>query len=278
MVKMSTVWDRTAEFLSDNIGAVVPIALIAFFVPASIGGSFQAVFPTAGPGLAFALALVQLAFAILSLWGSLVITAMAIQGATGETAGAIALRRLPKAFAVWIVLGVAATAAIILPVSAYLAASGYDMMPAARGQAVEMSRTAATVVVLYLLLAILAYIWLSARLIVTTPVIVREGRMFGAIRASWNLTRGSGWRIVGVLILFAVVAVVSWLAANTVFGSIFALVAGSGEGGISLAGVLTSIVTAAVQTAFQVLLPAFTAKLYLALSAQAGLRTHVPTP
>jgi hypothetical protein len=41
MVKMSTVWDRTAEFLSDNIGAIVPVALLAFFVPASIGGSFQ---------------------------------------------------------------------------------------------------------------------------------------------------------------------------------------------------------------------------------------------
>lgn len=273
---MSNVWDRTAEFLSDNIGAVVPIALVAFFVPASISGNFEAVFLTATPGVMLALRLVQLAFAVLSVWGSLVIAAMALNGGGDETAGAIARRRLLPALAVSVVLGIAMVA-LTLPVPIFLAANGYDLAAIARGEAAEISSAAAGIVSIYFLVLSIAFIWIGARLIVVTPVIVREERMFGAIPQSWRLTRGSTWRIVGVLILFAVVATVSALAANTVFGSIFALVAGGGEGGISLAGVLTSIVTAAVQTAFLVLLPAFTAKLYLALSDQAGLYTHMQT-
>lgn len=277
MVKMSTVWDRTAEFLSDNIGAIVPIALLAFFVPASIGGNFEAVYPTASVGLTLALRLVQLGFAVLSIWGSLAITALALGGANGETAGAIARRRLLPSLAVSVVLG-AAVMALTLPVPAFLALNGYDLMAIARGETVEVSSTAAGIVTIYVLALLIACLWIGARLIVVTPVIVREGRMFGAIPQSWRLTRGSSWRIIGVLILFVVVAMVSALAASTVFGSIFSLIAGRDDDGISLAGVLTSIVTAAVQTAFMVLLPAFTAKLYLALSAQAALRTHVQAP
>jgi hypothetical protein len=276
MVKMSTVWDRTAEFLSENIAAILPIALIAFFVPASVGGSFQPVLQAATPGLALGLRLVQLLFAILSVWGSLVISAMALGAAGGETPVALARRRLVPALIVSLVLG-AAMIALMLPISIFLGASGYDMAAIARGEAVAISPGAAGIVSIYFLVLAIAFLWVGARLIIVTPVIVREGLMLGAIRRSWQLTRGSTWRIIGVLILFVVVASVAALAANTVFGSIFALVAGGGQDGVSLAGVLTSIVTAAVQTGFLVLLPAFTAKLYLALAAQAALRTHVQT-
>ncbi len=277
MVKMSNVWDRAAEFLSDNIGTVVPIALLAFFVPASISGNFQAVLLTATPGVAVTLRLVQLAFAVLSVWGSLVITAMALDGVTSRTAGTIARRRLLPALIVSVVLGLAMVA-LTLPVPVFLAASGYDLMAVARGEAVEMSPGAAGTISIYILVLAILFIGISARLILTTPIVVREQRMLGAIPRSWRLTRGSTWRIIGVLILFVVVATVSGLAANTVFGTIFTLVAGGGEGGISIAGVLTSIMTAAVQTAFMVVFPAFIAKLYLALSAQEALGNHMQAP
>src|SRR6187549_1061232 len=95
MVKMGTVWDRTAEFLSDNIGTILPIALLAFFVPASIEGNFQAAMEGASFTLILTLRLVQLAFGILSLWGSLTITVMALDMAGIETAGGMAGKRLP---------------------------------------------------------------------------------------------------------------------------------------------------------------------------------------
>ncbi|WP_448663574.1 glycerophosphoryl diester phosphodiesterase membrane domain-containing protein [Sphingomonas sp. CJ20] len=271
MVKMGTVWDRTAEFLSDNIGIVLPVALLAFFVPASIEGNFEAVLATAGPGLTLALRLTQLAFAVLSLWGTLALCAMALDLAGEATAGQIAQRRLLSALLVWVVLGVAALV-LLAPGFAILVAGGVDLMALSRGEIPDMGRGTAGAVVLYALLYIVVLMWVGARLVLVTPALVRENRGFGALARSWRLTRGAALRIVGVILLYLAVSWVAQLAANTVFGSIFALVAGDDSQGVSLHGVLTSIVVAAVQTAFLVIVPVFEAKLYLALTAQAGPR------
>lgn len=269
MVKMSIVWDRTAEFLSDNIAAVLPIALLAFFVPASIEGNFAAAMTGAGEWLKIVLYVLQLVFALVSLWGSLVITAMALDIATERSAANIATRRLIPALVVSIVMIVVASA-LVLPVPGILAFNGYDMAAMARGENVNMSMSVAGFIVLYLLALTLLLLWVIARLIVATPVVVRESRVLSALGESWRLTRGSALRIVGVIILFAIVSWVAALAAKTVFGSIFALVAGNGDG-VTLSSVMTSIVVAAVQSAFMVIPPVFTAKLYLALTA-AGFR------
>lgn len=269
MVKMSIVWDRTAEFLSDNIAAVLPIALLAFFVPASIEGNFAAAMTGAGEWLKIVLYVLQLVFALVSLWGSLVITAMALDIATERSAANIATRRLIPALVVSIVMIVVASA-LVLPVPGILAFNGYDMAAMARGENVNMSMGVAGFIVLYLLALTLLLLWVIARLIVATPVVVRESRVLSALGESWRLTRGSALRIVGVIILFAIVSWVAALAAKTVFGSIFALVAGNGDG-VTLSSVMTSIVVAAVQSAFMVIPPVFTAKLYLALTA-AGFR------
>ncbi|HEX8302886.1 glycerophosphoryl diester phosphodiesterase membrane domain-containing protein [Sphingomonas sp.] len=274
MVKMGTVWDRTAEFLTDNIAAILPIALLAFFVPASIEGNFQAAMEGADPALILTLRLVQLGFGVLSIWGSLTITVMALNVAGVDGAGRVAGKRLPAALLVAVVT-IAAVFVLLLPVPMVLSANGVDLAAIAERREVDIAPAMAGFVAIYMLVLAGLLLWAAARLIVTTPVIVREGRWLGALRQSWKLTRGVAWRVIGVILLFALVSWVSILAANTVFGSIFALVAGGDRAGVSLAGVLTSIVVAAVQTGFTVLIPAFTAKLYLALTAAAGLREGV---
>lgn len=276
MAKMGTVWDRTAEFLSDNLAAVLPVALLAFFVPTTISGSFQGMRQNSEPGLMLILSLVQIAFAVLSLWGSVTITAMALEINDGRSAAAIGRSRLLPALLVALVLFVAMLL-LFLPIPIALQASGYDMMAIARGENVPLSPGLAGGMALYVLVLLALLLWLGARFFVVTPVIVREKRTFSSFRQSWKLTRGITWRIVGVILLFCMVSWISILAANMVFGSIFTLVAGGPGDGLSLTGVLTSIVVAAVQTGFTVLVPAFTAKLYLALTAEAGLREGVIT-
>lgn len=271
MVKMGTVWDRTAEFLSDNIAAILPIALLTFFVPASIEGNFEAAMQGAGPGFTAALYGLQFLFALVSLWGSLAITAMALDIASERSAANIATRRLIPALIVSVVMIVVA-ALLVLPVPGLLAFNGYDMTAMARGDKVELSTPVAGFIVFYVLALLVLLLWLIARLVVATPVVVRENRIVSALAQSWRLTRGAALRIIGVIILFAVVSWVAGLAAKTVFGSIFTLVAGGDGDGVTLATVMTSIVVAAVQSAFMVIPPAFTAKLYLALTAQPALR------
>jgi hypothetical protein len=275
MVRMGTVWDRTAEFLGDNIATVLPVALLAFFVPASIQGNFAAVREGSGGALALTLHLLQLGFAVLQLWGSLAIAALALEIASDRTAGQLAARRLGPALLVSIALLVGVLA-LTLPIPAVLAASGVDLVAVAERRDFEMPRAAAAFVALYLIALAPLLLWLGARLSLVTIVILRERRMFGAVPQSWRLTRGIGFRLFWVILLYAVVSWVAQLAAMTVFGSLFALVAGGEGSGVTLAGVLTAIVVAAVQTGFAVLAPVFTAKLYLALAARAGLGQTPP--
>ncbi|MES2986974.1 MAG: glycerophosphoryl diester phosphodiesterase membrane domain-containing protein [Pseudomonadota bacterium] len=267
---MGTVWDRTAEFLTDNIATVLPTALLAFFVPASIEGNFQAAMDGAGPGLILALQIVSIAFGLLTVWGTLAVTAMALDNEDSDKAGKLAGKRMLAALAVTLAC-FAALLLLVAPVPIVLSASGVDVMAIAQGRDFDLPAGIAAFVAIYLLVLTLLFLWLGARLILVTPVIVREGRWLSSLRQSWKLTRGVTWRVIGVIILFCLVSWVSILAANTVFGSVFALIAGRDQAGVSLAGVLTSIVVAAVQTGFTVLIPAFTAKLYLALTAVVGL-------
>jgi hypothetical protein len=271
MVKMGTVWDRTAEFLSDNIAAILPIALLTFFVPASIEGNFEAAMTGASAGFKAMLSILKILFALVSIWGSLAITAMALDIASDRSAANIATRRFLPALALTLTI-FAGIALLVLPVTGILAFSGYDMVAMANSDTVEISRQMAWFIGLYFVTLTILLLWLAARLILVTPVVVREDRVFSAIGQSWSLTRGGALRIVGVILLYAIVSLVAALAAKTVFGSIFTLVAGNDGDGVSLATVMTSIVVAAVQAAFMVIPPAFTAKLYLALTAQAGFR------
>ncbi|MCD2324705.1 glycerophosphoryl diester phosphodiesterase membrane domain-containing protein [Sphingomonas sp. IC-56] len=269
MVKMGTVWDRTAEFLGDNVAAILPVALIAFFVPASIQGSLSALQPRDGTMLGLLLGLLQLGFAVLSLWGTLAITAMGLDLVSDRSAGRVALSRLPATLGVSVLLLLAALV-LASPIAIAIGLSGQDLMALSVEQPLNMSAGVAAFAGIYMLVLLGAFLWFGARLLVVTPTIVRERRALSAVKRSWQLTRGHGFRILGVLILYVVVSWVAQLAAQVVFGSVFELVAGGSGEGLSLADVLTSIVVAAVQSGFSVVLAGFTAKLYLALAARSG--------
>jgi hypothetical protein len=271
MVKISTVWDRTAEFLSDNIAQLVPLALIAFFVPSSIQANLGAAIESSGAQAANLLSLVDLALSILIVFGTLAVTAMSIDPLSEQSPGRVARSRLLPALVVLIGLLIG-TIALALPILVTFVLNGVDLETMAAGGTVTLTPEAAAFVAIYLILLSVMLLWLAARMVVVVPVIVRERRWFGALVQSWKLTRGMTLRILGAIILFLLVAWVSYLAALTVFGSVFALVAGGDGEGVTLAGVLTSIVVGAVQAAFLVIATAFQGKLYVALISQAGFR------
>lgn len=270
MISMGNVWDRTAEFLSDNLGSVLPLALLAIFVPAVISGNFSELQQGAGTGLALGLGIGSLALALVGFWGQLAITALALDPSLARAAGATATRRFPAALLVMIVI-LAAMLVAIVPVPVILAIAGVDLTAAMQaGSMPAIPSSAGLWIFLYLLILLPLILWAAARLAVALPALVGEGLALGAIGRSWALTRGATWRIVGVLLLYVVVSTVANLAATTAFGAIMYLVAGRGEDGLSLATVLTTIVGGAVATGFTVLAAAFTAKLFEALRARSG--------
>jgi hypothetical protein len=262
MVKMGTVWDRTAEFLTDNLTAILPIALLAYFVPFSIMRSLAPIL-YAAPDALIVLWGILFAIVVLVNWGGLTLTTMALEQ-EGEP-GAVAVRRLVPSLLVWALLFCGAML-IALPVILTL-----DFGNGVEGLTMSFPVSVQIALPLYCVLAIGLAFWLAARLVLINPLIVAERRWLSAIVRSWSLTRGSALPIVGVTILYTVVAIVSLLATQLVFGSIFRLVAGPGEG-LSLSNILTSVMVAAVQSGFTMIVPVFTAKLYQALLAAHAAR------
>ena len=268
MVSMGTVWDRATEFLSDNLAAIFPLALFAIFIPAAIS---QSVAPLAvlGVSTAFGIQILSLALSVVSLWGQIALMALALDAHAGRgSAISTANRRLLPIIGVILALA-AGMIILLLPFGIALVAGGFDVQAAMAGGKPEVPDGVSGFVTVYLLLLVCALIWLSARLALVTPAMIMERRGFGVFARSFKLTRPVQWKIVGVLILYAIVWMVSMLAAKLVFGSVFGLIAG-GDGPVTVATVLTAILVSVVVTGFSVLATAFTAKLYLAVRDARG--------
>ncbi|WP_157084575.1 hypothetical protein [Sphingomonas pituitosa] len=266
MAKMGIVWDRTAAFVGERLGTLLPVALVAFVVPGVVSSCAQVLAAGATSGARLGLGALVLLLSLPSIWGSLTVIALATGEERLPNAGGLAMRRLPATVLVSVGLGLAAVLAL-LPVAVILAASGYDVAAIAAGQAgnVVVDPRASGLVALYMLVLVPLLLVAFTRLLLVTPVVLREGVLFGAIRRSWALTRKHGWRIFGMLLLFGLTGGIAQLAAQAVFGSVFTLLAGGGQG-LTTAFVLTTLATSCVQAIVMVLLAAFQGRLYVALT------------
>jgi hypothetical protein len=264
MVQMSTVWDRTTAFASSAMAAIMPIALALLFLPVSIQ---LAVTPLLVKQAMATRVVVMALFWAVELLGTLSLMVLAL-GATlrpGEAVRA-ALPRLGPTIAILILLLIFA-GILSIPFGVVLAGAGVDMAQLHAGNPIgagHLSAGAGLFVAVYALALTVFGFWITARLLVIEPVILAERRGVGAIARAFRMTRGLALRIVGVLILYAIVATIAVLAAQTVFGALFALVAPN-DGDIGIATVLTAIVVAAVSTVFKALAAIFVAKLYRAI-------------
>lgn len=263
---MSIVWDRAAEFITDNLTALTPIVLLAIFVPLTLMGSLMPLMGDAGPAGNLTLGIVVLILSCVTAWGGLAITALAFDPAEGRGAAiATANRRFPALLGISVAM-LLIVLLLIAPVGVAFGLSGVDMAVLASGNVPEsgVNGAALAFAVLWLLMLAPLMLFVYARFFVlVTPIVVMERRGLGAFARSFVLTRGVAWKVIGMLLLYLIVSTVAGMAAKTVFGSVLRLLLGD-DGQISLAGVLTQIVVSGISTAFSVLAIAFIAKLYLA--------------
>lgn len=276
MVKMGNVWDRAVEFLGDNIATLLPVVVLAVFVPMSIWNSLGVLWPTADQGLKLALVIGFLALGLTILWGYLAITALAIDPAPGGRATAIAVQRLLPAIGIYLLLFVGAMA-LMLPFGILLGLGGVDMAAMQTGRSVQMPPGYGLALFAYLLVFLIVSLAVGARLAPLGGVVLTERRGVGAIVRAFRLTRGLTWKLVGVTILYVVTSQVAALAARTVFGSVLAWFDG-GDGPLTVAGAVTGVVVAAVQTGFTVLAAAFCAKLYVAIRHEPAAAPPIDDP
>jgi hypothetical protein len=264
MVVIGSVWDRTVEFISDNLSAVVPIALMGVFVPLSISTSLWPIANTVAPAERLLILSAILLLAFWSLWGKLCIAALALDPHGGRSpAVQMAFRRLLPAIGILLALLVVCLI-VLSPIVIVLQAGGFDFAAGWSGHATLPSDGIRGPITFYLIALLLVGIWCLARLIVLYPTIMMERRGLGVFRRSFRLTRGYTLPLIGLVILYIIVFFVATMATRFVFGALLSLLFG-GDSTMSLATILTSILVGVVDTGFTVLAMAFVTKLYLAL-------------
>lgn len=278
-VNIGTVWDRTTAFLGDEISPVLRVAVPFILLPQL---ALQLLTATGQPGADVAFpggpavrGLLALMIVVGIFWAQLQINGLSIAPSQSPaTARARATLTLP-----WGVLLSALTIIglllLIVPLGIALAASGVDMgklaaaMRAGQG-AEQLSAIPAGLgwfIILYSLALLGVLLWLAARLMLVNLALLAENAGFGAFARSFALTRGKAAALIGLWLLYSIVAGVAVLAAQALFGSLLGLLLQS-SGPLGVAAILTAIVVAAVQTAFSVLVAAFLGKLYLAARAR----------
>lgn len=265
MATMSTVWDRTTEFVGENIAALTPIVLLGMFAPVALIGNLM---PLMGPSGVVGNAVVGGLIVLLSLlsnWGAIAVTALALDPAAGR---GVAIRNANRRFLA--VIGINLIVLVILfllfaPAFIGLSLSGIPMNQtgAAQPSLDQINGPAVLFASLYTLVLLPVLLWLIARLSVINAAVVAERRGFGVFTRAFALTRGLALRIMGVILLYLIVSQVAGLATRMVAGTVFGLLLSS-DGPVSLAAIMTSVVVAVVSTIFSVLAVVFLAKLYLA--------------
>jgi len=259
----SAVWDDTVRLLRDNgrlLAAVAGVFLflpaVAFAIylkppepqsedPARIFAAMQAYWVSALPWLA-----VQ---GLIGMIGTVAMTRLVL--APGTTVGAAiadGVKLLPFYILLTVVVSLLALVAL-LPALLVIGAIG---MAAGPGPALVL------VSMLGLIAMLIPMLYLAARLIPSIPVMVAEGRRnpVAIVTRSFELTKGKGWAVLGLLIVIVLVGAIVTGVATALAGIVFHLAAGQEVGAL-----LTAVVSSMLSAAFATLLVMLYAAVYRAL-------------
>ena len=267
MVTMSAIWDRTAEVLRGRGSMLAGIAALLLFLPVVVQDAMAA-YAGRTPGAIMLTGLVGIAVALAAIWGNLALVAAASDPLIDRPAAvALSARRLGPAIGMSLLLALVVALAAVPGVamlgfgmganaSRLATLSAGDAAAFAAGTSPGLSLAGS----LYLFLFGLALLWLSARLALFVPVLISERLGLRSIARSFELTQGLAWRIIGVLLLFLILLLVAWSAAQLVGSIVVRLLLGSG--GVPTAQFVGAVAGAAVKAGGTVVSSAFVAQLY----------------
>jgi hypothetical protein len=249
-LSIGRAWEETLAFVKREPGSLLLISFGLIALPSLI---FQAASPDVRPGQTPEPGLWMLLFLpmiILSILGSLTISALALGTGDARDAFSRALKRFP------VMLG----AVLLLAVAAVLLALPFAILMALVSAG---GKGAAGLVGVLLALALL-YVWV--RLMLLTPATAAEtGGPIAILKRSWRLTSGHALRLFGFMLVVIIVFLIVMLAVSALFGSVIILAAGQPQDG-NLSSVLIALVGGITNAALGLFLTAMVARIYTQLA------------
>ena len=230
-VSIGTAYSEAAAFVRREKKLLAPLVLALMVVPATVSQLVQPNNPFAGPGGFEPWMAIAVAALLAGLIGQMAISRLAMgwPGSVGETI-ALALKRLPVALGA-LVLFFLCVSLVLIPIIVMLTLLG--------GGA-----SSANLANMLGLLAIFA----AAPKILLAPAIAMDEKLgpWGLVKATWRVTSGSYWRLLGFFLLFMAASLIFALAASAVVGSIVALAFGPPEA-MSVSRLIIALVGGLVQ-------------------------------
>ena len=231
----SRIWDDTAALLRQHATLIVALAGVFLFLPALLVGYFLPM-PEAA---SFAELVRNLNQYLERNWHWMMLESLV------NMVGYLAILYLVLGRAGTSVAAAIAAGAALLPF--------YFLASLVAGFAIGLAA----------LLFLVPGLYLFGRLAPFGPVMVAEARRspIEALRRTFDLTRGRGWAVFGLVLLVAVAAITVMTVVTRVFSLIFLLAAGR-----DLGGLLSLIVSSATGAALTVVLSLLYAAIYRALA------------
>ncbi|NIJ15472.1 glycerophosphoryl diester phosphodiesterase membrane domain-containing protein [Sphingobium vermicomposti] len=253
VMSIGKAWEETVAFVARERSLLFPVALLFVALPGLIvqemtppelaGWTMKEAFPD----VPFSFWVAMLLGVILIWFGSLTLFALALRpGISVREALRLSLARLPvllgTALTVVGLLGAAIVAAAIVIVLLTLVAK-----PLAAALAMLLGVAVGGMM-----------LFASVRLLLLNPVVIDgNAGVMDSLRHSWALTRGHFWRLLGFILILALLSAIVGSAAQAIFGVIGGLV-----GGPDSARLTGGIAGAAVSTLLQVYMLVMLARLY----------------
>jgi hypothetical protein len=262
-ISLGRAWDESAAFVKRHAGLLFPIAFVLVAIPAAIlaattPGAEQGQLPPAGPWIALLAASI-----VLGLAGQIALTFLAVRGdsTVGQAIGRGFRRFLPLFGAMLLVFLALLILAFFVILVIALLTPGAASTPPDRDATLKVFR-----ITLLLFAPLLVY--LGARILPLTPTAAaEEGGPLTLLRRSFALTRGNVWRLVGFILLVAVLVVVVNLAVASVGAIVATLVGGEIRPG-SISSFIVLLIGAALQTVITVYLATIIARIYVQLAGE----------
>lgn len=265
-LSISKAWDDARPIIARDGKLMFTVALVTVVLPGTLmmliapeQSQMGQVELREQPGW---VALLSILFALIGVVGSIAISYLALfRGASVGESLQRGLRRLPTVIGIALVFMVPA---IIIGVVIALAFVGAERMATLDNPETVASLSGPALLAFFLLF--LAAVYVSVRLFLTTPMVAaRDLGPIETIKASWGLTKGHFWRLLGFLVLFAIAVIVVMIVVGIVAGLIVTLAFGDLEP-FSMAALVMGLFSTVFQALITIIYSTIIARIYHQLS------------